>query len=321
MGSKRPTRSAATNRPRSSTGTSLRTKILRRRPTTTQRTRGGCVDSPKAENIKKRQSETRTDDPDSEPADVKNNGKNVEATTSAAMEDGKPVEEDPTKVPEPESTKVGSGAKNAEAEGESPEDPRSTNPAEGRDPPVAGTSRSWSSKIFEAWKAIEDSSHYIASWHAPLQHSSDFLRQVARYAPATGLQQGCPAAFIWLSWACDKVSVFLAEAATTVQGASALGRMVGRCTSVIGNKLKAEPGEEPEPDKKDGTAKVLITSCDQLEEVLKFWEAGARVQLDIGPDVSAVLANLLYEILRQREPAALDLIKNGPNMMAKRSQA
>lgn len=128
----------------------------------------------------------------------------------------------------------------------------------------SGTSRSWSSKIFEAWKAIEDSSHYIASWHAPLQHSSDFLRQVARYAPATGLQQGCPAAFIWLSWACDKVSVFLAEAATTVQGASALGRMVGRCTSVIGNKLKAEPGEEPEPDKKDGTAKVLITSCDQV---------------------------------------------------------
>lgn len=150
MGSKRPTRSAATNRPRSSTGTSLRTKILRRRPTTTQRTRGGCVDSPKAENIKKRQSETRTDDPDSEPADVKNNGKNVEATTSAAKEDGKPVEEDPTKVPEPESTKVGSGAKNAEAEGESPEDPRSTNPAEGRDPPVAGTVLSFPTRFCQS---------------------------------------------------------------------------------------------------------------------------------------------------------------------------
>uniref|UniRef100_A0A8R7QM50 Uncharacterized protein n=2 Tax=Triticum urartu TaxID=4572 RepID=A0A8R7QM50_TRIUA len=192
---------------------------------------GAFFDSTKAENIKKLQSEAPTDDPDAEPAEVKSNGKNVDATTSAAKEDGNPVEEDPTKVPEAE-------------------DPSSTN--------AAGTSRSWSSTVFKAGKAIEESS----SWHAPLQHSSDFLRQVARYAPATGLQQGCPAAFIWLSWACDKVSAFLAEAATTVQGASALGRMVGRCTSMIGNNLKAEPGEEPEPDKKDGTAKVLITSCD-----------------------------------------------------------
>ncbi|KAM3317493.1 hypothetical protein ACQJBY_035279 [Aegilops geniculata] len=256
---------------------------------------GAFVDSTKAENIKKLQSEARADDPDAEPADVKSNGKNVDATTGAAKEDGSPVEEeDPTKVPEAEDTS-------------------STNPA--------GTSRSWSSTVFKAGKAIEESSRYVGSWHAPLQHSSDFLRQVARYAPATGLQQGCPAAFIWLSWACDKVSAFLAEAATTVQGASALGRMVGRCTSMIGNNLKAEPGEEPEPDKKDGTAKVLITSCDQLEEALRFWEAGARIQLDIGPDVSAALANLLYDMLKQRGPAALDLIKNGSNMAAKRSGA
>uniref|UniRef100_M8BVJ6 Uncharacterized protein n=1 Tax=Aegilops tauschii TaxID=37682 RepID=M8BVJ6_AEGTA len=192
---------------------------------------GAFVDSTKAENIKKLQSEAPTDDPDGEPADVKSNGKNVDAATSAAKEDGNPVEEDPTNVPEAE-------------------DPSSTNPA------------------------------------------------------------------------ASEVSAFLAEAATTVQGASALGRMVGRCTSMIGNNLKAEPGEEPEPGKKDGTAaKVLITSCDQLEEVLRFWEAGARVQLDIGPDVSAALANLLYDMLKQRGPAALDLIKNGSNMAAKRSGA
>ncbi|XP_020192149.1 uncharacterized protein [Aegilops tauschii subsp. strangulata] len=109
---------------------------------------GAFVDSTKAENIKKLQSEAPTDDPDGEPADVKSNGKNVDAATSAAKEDGNPVEEDPTNVPEAE-------------------DPSSTNPA--------GTSRSWSSTVFKAGKAIEESSRYVGSWHAPLQHSSDFL--------------------------------------------------------------------------------------------------------------------------------------------------
>ncbi|KAI5008403.1 hypothetical protein ZWY2020_009451 [Hordeum vulgare] len=193
------------------------------------------------------------------------------------------------------------------------EDAATTSTAKGDGKPM-----SWSSNLLKAGKAVEESSRYVGSWHAPLQHSSDFLRQVSRYAPVTGLQHGCPAAFIWLYWACDKVSSFLADAATAVQGASALGRMVGQCTSMIGKKLTAQLGEETE---KDGTAKVIIRSCEQLEEVLKFWEAGARVQLDIGPDVSPALANLLYEILRQRGPAALELIKSGQNMRAKRSGA
>ncbi|KAI5008406.1 hypothetical protein ZWY2020_009454 [Hordeum vulgare] len=262
---------------------------------------GGRFGSPKSENIKNGPSE-----------DAKNTHHKVEATTSAAEGGIKPVEEDPSKLPEPEPPQLGSNG--AEAE----ENPRSTNPAEGGDPPVAGTSRSWSSNLVKAGKAVEESSRYVGSWHAPLQHSSDFLRQVSRYARATGLQHGCPAAFIWLSWACDKVSSFLAEAATTAVRSFKDLRMVGECTSLIGKKLTAEPGEQTE---KDDIAKAIITSCEQLEEVLKFWEAGARVQLDIGPDVSPALANLLYEILRQRGPAALELIKSGENMRAKRSGA
>ncbi|KAI5008405.1 hypothetical protein ZWY2020_009453 [Hordeum vulgare] len=253
---------------------------------------GGRFGSPKSENIKNRPSE-----------DAKNTHHKVDH--EAPQGGMKPVEED-LQAAGPSHQSGSNGAKRRIMHHSREATLR------------AGTSRSWSSNLVKAGKVVEESSRYVGSWHAPLQHSSDFLQQVSRYARATGLQHGCPAAFIWLSWACEKVSSFLAEAATTVQGASALARMVGECNSMIGKKLTAEPGEQTE---KDGIAKAIITSCEQLEEVLKFWEAGTRVQLDIGPDVSPALANLLYEILRQRGPAALELIKSGENMRAKCSGA
>ncbi|KAI5008404.1 hypothetical protein ZWY2020_009452 [Hordeum vulgare] len=91
---------------------------------------GGRFGSPKSENIKNRPSE-----------DAKNTHHKVEATTSAAKGGMKPVEEDPSKLPEPEPPQLGSNG--AEAE----EDPRSTNPAEGGDPPVAGTVLSFYSLV------------------------------------------------------------------------------------------------------------------------------------------------------------------------------
>ncbi|KAM0897828.1 hypothetical protein ACQ4PT_022294 [Festuca glaucescens] len=178
-----------------------------------------------------------------------------------------------------------------------------------------------------AGERLQACSTFLAGYHGPITHARDFMQSVATYGPNSGLAGETPAALTRIARACGGVGTFLGHVATTVQGVTGMGKMLGAgfpsLARLYGPEvvLEPEPEPEPKPEAASPPAKITISTVDKVEEVIR-WTAGSdvgAVEVDIDPDVTPSVAVDIYNEFRTHGSNALALISGGHNMMAKRA--
>ncbi|XP_037437592.1 uncharacterized protein LOC119305075 [Triticum dicoccoides] len=178
----------------------------------------------------------------------------------------------------------------------------------------------WALQVAQAGARIEQCGTYLGGWEAYLRGRSEFLCQLAGFAP----EGRFPAAVVWMAGACNAIGQALGHFADMIKGASELYALVGGAIQRFVEQNLAGMGAEAQGDVENPLSAprlVIVRSVQELEELLAIWKVtGIAFQVDVDPETHCSIGFDCYKRLHEEGQHALELIRTARHIMLKREE-